>query len=346
MYRILRATFLVLVTVGALAAVFGFIGMAAWVRLAGTSAQSAATPTTMVSQAQSTPAGVATPAVAGGPTSAAALRQSDDILGPALISLDAENARLHGKSLRKDEITHDLTSWTHPDDWVDWSIPTLAGPSHNYFAELTYSSKSEQPLPFNIVVGDRKVSGLAEPTGSSLQFKTVRVGPIAIAGGDDVVSMHRGADSNTRFIRVRHLDLIPVGLAAGARGIVLKAEEARLHGDGIGLEQNVPRDIAYWARPDAYVEWTAQPARAGRYLVVLTYAVDDGAAGCDFDVLAGDQKISSRVAATGGWQLYHSMGIGSFNLSTDAVTVAVKPVKMPDGKSLMNLRRLELLPLE
>jgi hypothetical protein len=127
--------------------------------------------------------------------------------------------------------------------------------------------------------------------------------------------------------------------------IILKAEDAKLHGDGLRLEpQNGYQNVGFWQSTDQTVRWEFPVKRAGKYQVRLSYAAENGAGGGDFEMKVAGRKLTGHTEGTGGWQEYRVLDLGVVPLPADKVTLTVKPTKLENGKALMNLKQLELVP--
>ena len=135
----------------------------------------------------------------------------------------------------------------------------------------------------------------------------------------------------------------------GRTPIVLKAEDATLHGDGIHVEQaDGGQNIGYWNRSDQTVEWPVPRGNRGKFNVLLSYAADNVSGGGDFELSVGNEKMTGHAEPTGGWQNYRLLNVGTVTLerSRDPKAVVIKPTRIDNGKSLMNVRHVELTPAE
>ena len=126
----------------------------------------------------------------------------------------------------------------------------------------------------------------------------------------------------------------------------LDARAATVHGktarfevlEGIG-------NICYWTNPADWISWDLSLAQPDEFVVELKYSCQDGAQGSTFDVILGDRKIASRIAAdTGTWYDHEILKLGSLNVNqAGPQTLALKPTKKP-GQAVMNLVWLRLIP--
>jgi hypothetical protein len=135
----------------------------------------------------------------------------------------------------------------------------------------------------------------------------------------------------------------------GRTPIVLKAEEATLHGDGIHVEQvDGGQNIGFWSRNDQTAEWPLPRGGRGKFNVLLSYAADDVAGGGDFELSVADQKLTGHAEPTGGWQKYRDLNVGTITLERgkEEKVVVIRPTRIDNGRSLMNVRHVELSPAE
>ncbi len=128
-------------------------------------------------------------------------------------------------------------------------------------------------------------------------------------------------------------------------GIVLRARDAAVHGDGASYERNAGRDnIGGWRGVDTWVSWEALIDRPGAYVVEAVYALDEERGGGTFRVSVGDEALEHTVEGTGGWTKFVAKRLGTVNLRrTGLTTVAVKPVRF-QGEFLVNLQAVCLTP--
>jgi alpha-L-fucosidase len=118
-------------------------------------------------------------------------------------------------------------------------------------------------------------------------------------------------------------------LAAGDAdhlGDKLKMEEGH---HGIAEEQ---ADVAMW---------NILVPKAGTYQVEIEYGCEDNSAGSNYTISAGDEKVSGKIEATGGWKKYKTAKPGELKLGEGRQTVRLQASDLK-GRAAMNLREIRL----
>lgn len=120
------------------------------------------------------------------------------------------------------------------------------------------------------------------------------------------------------------------------------ASEADLRG-GLQYEAGGKDTIGYWTNPEDTASWTFKIDRSGKFTVSAEIAAE--AAG-KFEIMVGDQKLSSTVPATKDFSKFKRTQLkGELELSSPGrVTLTVKPVA--ENWQPMNLRSLTLQPVK
>ncbi len=132
--------------------------------------------------------------------------------------------------------------------------------------------------------------------------------------------------------------------------IVLPAESADLSG-AIRLETNTAggetvNNIGYWSDIESVASWEIVVKPNATYSVSLEYACLPGAEGSDFALTLGDQVIEATIdKPTTAWQDYTPLDLGTIRTGADkSLTCTIKATAIPEGRHLMNLRKLILTP--
>ncbi len=144
--------------------------------------------------------------------------------------------------------------------------------------------------------------------------------------------------------------------AAGDGSIVLRAEDAVLHGHGLwfygrarigGLQGVDPRwaseAIGNWTSADGAVSWSFEVVRASELEVLVHQAAGEDAGRSEYAVALGDQVLRGIVQRTRGWRKFMAVSLGVIRLQPGRYTASVR-VTAKDGAHVMNLRALTLRP--
>jgi hypothetical protein len=141
----------------------------------------------------------------------------------------------------------------------------------------------------------------------------------------------------------------PLPAPPPATPILLSAAAAELHGTDLRLEGDAEVNIGSWRNSADFLRWWVNPPAAGRYRVELTYACDAPGGGV-YLLGAGEPTASSIIGPTdptGGWRAYRTILPGTLTLPAGRTPITLRPAEpLRDGKALMNLRSIKLIPVE
>ncbi len=123
--------------------------------------------------------------------------------------------------------------------------------------------------------------------------------------------------------------------------VMLTAAVATTHGDlAYRADQN---KIGRWSSEQDWLSWEFEIRRPGKFTVEASIGhTEDGSV---YEVVVGDQKIRSTVAASGSHQEPKAQVAGSLALTPGRYTLALKPVSK-QGPVVMSLWSVSLIPTE
>jgi len=121
----------------------------------------------------------------------------------------------------------------------------------------------------------------------------------------------------------------------------LLAGKARIHGPSLVFEQQY-KNLGYWSHVEDHADWTIEIKQAGKYRVLLDYAVDNSAAGDKLVLQIGDQQIEFKVAGTGTWDDYAEANIGEVEMPAGMVDLTAHSGGSIKS-ALIDLREIKLL---
>ncbi|MGD8239336.1 MAG: alpha-L-fucosidase [Armatimonadota bacterium] len=141
---------------------------------------------------------------------------------------------------------------------------------------------------------------------------------------------------------------VDTSLRQAADGTIhLHARDAMVHGKTARYQlQRGMDDIGYWTDPTDWVSWDVTIERPGAFSVEITYSCSDRTPGSTYTLTIGEQALTGRIGATGGWTEYVKQTLGNVTLARPGpCTVSVKPQKMP-GYAVMDLQAITLRPIK
>ena len=130
--------------------------------------------------------------------------------------------------------------------------------------------------------------------------------------------------------------------------LTLLPHDATLHGPSIRVEQvgaieDVRYNIGYWLDTSAFASWPIAGQAAGSYRATAELACTDAAAGAKCVLECGDARVEFTVPATGAWQQYRAVDLGTLTLPAGKTEVALRAQTKP-GEAVLNMRSLVLSP--
>ncbi len=125
--------------------------------------------------------------------------------------------------------------------------------------------------------------------------------------------------------------------------ILLKASEARLHGEQLTYETGAEREcLGWWFNPNDWADWEIQVNNAGKFEVSAETASLETAS---IEVAIGPEKISGGAPETGGWGSFKTTAIGTIQIAAPGkLTLAIHAVR--EGWHPLNVKAIQLKPVE
>ncbi len=136
----------------------------------------------------------------------------------------------------------------------------------------------------------------------------------------------------------RNLEIVQpeLSLKLGA-SLVLKPEEATLHGELQSEERGGQPNLGFWLNPNDYAEWTFTALQSGT--VSLTTEIASPAS-ASFSVSLSGKTSRFTAPNTGSYDSYRAVDLGTFTVVAGKNTVVVRAVA--EGWKPMNLRAIQM----
>jgi alpha-L-fucosidase len=126
----------------------------------------------------------------------------------------------------------------------------------------------------------------------------------------------------------------------------LKADEADLAGSVQLEERGGKQNEGFWTDTNSTVSWDITVAKVGTYNVELSYALEAGPGGSQFQIAAGGAKLKAKIDGTGNWETFKSVAIGKLHIDKAGPTKISVEGLQKTGAGVMNLEWLKLTPAE
>ena len=123
--------------------------------------------------------------------------------------------------------------------------------------------------------------------------------------------------------------------------LLLTARNCEIYGSKLVFEDKYA-NLGYWASEDDHAVWTVDVAKAGRYVVWLDYACTDGSAGDTFQLQAGEQRLTGKIAGTGSWDDYRQTKVGEIELPAGRQRLVFRSFGKIEHGALIDLKSVKL----
>ena len=138
--------------------------------------------------------------------------------GPGLdgaIALRAEAAEIRGDSLTFDPKHNNLGLWVAPNDRAAWNFDSEKPGRYEVRLDWACADPSAGN-PYLIILGDARIEGHVEPTGSWDDYRSAKVGTVELAPGRHRLEVRPVVKVRGTLINLRAVELRPVADSAGA----------------------------------------------------------------------------------------------------------------------------------
>ncbi len=133
----------------------------------------------------------------------------------------------------------------------------------------------------------------------------------------------------------------PVQQQSADGSLLLKADNAELHGDQILVEGGADRGcIGFWVNSKDWAEWPFEVVKAGRYVMTAEVATTGETR---VSVSIGDNKLQANVINTGDYGKFQTIELGILPIDSSGRT-SLQVRAVAEGWSPVNLRSIKLTP--
>lgn len=126
-------------------------------------------------------------------------------------------------------------------------------------------------------------------------------------------------------------------------GLKLPASAAEIFGPSIVFEPKF-ENLGFWSSAEDHADWTIRVPDAGRYEIVLDYAVHKSAAGEKLQLAVGKKTLRGTVPSTGDWENYQEWKLGTMEIPAGIHRLVVATPTKP-RTALIDLRAILLKPI-
>ena len=129
--------------------------------------------------------------------------------------------------------------------------------------------------------------------------------------------------------------------------ISLPAHQAIVIGNELRYEPQPNKNtLGYWRDPEDYPEWLFQVPKPGKYRVVIHQGCGADQGGSTAELRLGEETLKFKVKDTGSFQTFEARKIGTLKVeSTEVQSLQIHITRLAK-KAAMDLRLIELIPLD
>lgn len=135
----------------------------------------------------------------------------------------------------------------------------------------------------------------------------------------------------------------PTEIAVSDNALSLPATKAFIYGNDLTLEHQF-QNVGYWHSEHDHVVWKVKLDKAAEFDVYLDYACANDSSGNLFAIDGVEPQLRGKVAATGGWDKYTLIKLGTVKVPVGAGRITFRP-DAPVKNALLDLRTLYLVPV-
>jgi hypothetical protein len=201
-------------------------------------------------------------------------------------------------------------------------------------------------------VGEQRVRGQLPPADAINGGERCLGSVYFEKAGPQMVSLYLPPEFDPKELRLHTIRLVPApeGEAAeqGEDGRVeLMASRATTWSENMRYEPMLGKDcLGFWTKVEDFAEWGFWLDEPGKFRVVVTQGCGAGNGGSEVAVEVGEQKVGFVVKETGGYQEWAEVEAGEVEIGEAGFHyLVVRPTKQAKG-AIMDIRKVELVPVE
>jgi len=241
-------------------------------------------------------------------------------------------------------------------EWLKANGESIYGSSASPFRrKVDFGRVTQKPGRLFLHVFDWKSGGkLWLPMTSKISKAYLLTTPdktfeVGTADGGATIALTGDAPDKIASVVVAELDgplqVFDPPLKAADDGVfTLDAVDADLAGNAKASSRRNRLTVGNLTSDTDGASWKLHVDKPAKYAVELNYSCDAKSAGGAYEVVAGDQKLSSKVESTGTADDLKTAKVGDLSLDKPGdITITLRPTKSVSG-SVMNLKALKLTP--
>ncbi|MCE9630716.1 MAG: hypothetical protein K8S94_08405 [Planctomycetia bacterium] len=280
-------------------------------------------------------------------------RQFDD----GRIVLMARNATVNGTKakLESHPANHRIGFWSDAAESVSWMQKLTRWGA--YDVRLTYSTASPSGTEIEVELGDTKLAGRLESTGSWYRYATIPLGRVVIpAAGDLPVTVRCTKLVGGAVMNLKAITLTPAcegtpPVQAEDGTVTLHGRDATVRGTMLRWEPAEKKQtLGFWTRRADAAEWVFTVRSPSEFDVEVLQGCGTGQGGSEMAIEIDAARptaaqIAFTVEDTGGFQAFRPRTVGRVTIAEAGDhTLRVQPQKIAKAAAC-DIRQIRLVPV-
>lgn len=245
--------------------------------------------------------------------------------------------------------------------WMRTNGEAIYGTHASPFARLPWGRATQKSGRLHLMVFDWPADGrLAVPMRGRVKSARLLGSEAKLEcshaagdrGGLEIQLSGRATDPACSVIALElegEVEPLPFAVTRGADGnFVLQPHDATLTGPSLRVEQSgsqleIRYNLGYWLDVSATARWplALEGTEPVDFEVAIELACADASAGAELELVFPNQTLVFAMPATGGWQSYRSVELGSVKLAAGSQDCLLRARSKP-GEAVGNVRAIRL----
>ncbi len=217
-----------------------------------------------------------------------------------------------------------------------------------YHVRITYTMRMST-LPMQFKVAEQR---LKKTLKASYEPQKSYLGTVYIpAAGPQPFAMYSAAKGVSSGLEIQEVAFIPAPegdpvAQDGKSAITLPAASATTWSEMMRYEPKPEKQcLGFWTSEEDFAEWEFEVAHPGKYEVVVTHGCGNGNDGSEVAVLSGEDRLTFKVADTGGFQNWKDVVVGEIAFAEAGTQRLVIDPLTRANKAVLDVRKVVLTPV-
>ncbi len=273
------------------------------------------------------------------------------------IVLTSRTATVTGARAKLEEhpAHHRIGSWTDATESVSWTQKLTRWGA--YDVRLCYAAASPPGTEIEVALGETRLTGRLESTGSWSRYTTIPLGRVVIpAAGDLCVTVRCTKLVGDAVMMLKAVTLTPAcegtpPVQAPDGTVTLHGRDATVRGTMLRWEPAEKKQtLGFWTRSTDAAEWLFTVHTPGEFAVEVLQGCGTGQGGSEMAIEIDAVRptpagLSFTVEDTGGFQVFRQRTVGRVTIAAEGShTLRVQPRSIAKAAAC-DIRQIRLVPV-